>query len=79
MEPPAQETFNKSLPRRSSLKHFNSPSISRFLPLNSSSAQASTVDNGEKDEALGPTKPIYVPTPPNRPPRTPHSGYAFCS
>lgn len=40
----------------------------------STSDSVSTIETGE-DDGVGSVSPVYVPTPPNRDLRTPHSGY----
>ncbi|XP_054797273.1 tocopherol cyclase, chloroplastic-like isoform X2 [Prosopis cineraria] len=53
----------------------------RFVPYKSvlvqDSTGSSTNEKGDEEEALGSVGPTYVPTPPNRALRTPHSGYHF--
>ncbi|KAK4277004.1 hypothetical protein QN277_015077 [Acacia crassicarpa] len=77
VKPP--QTTNNGFHRGSLKLGFRS--ISRFVAYNSVSVQdssgSSTIKKGDEDEALGSARPTYVPTPPNRALRTPHSGYHF--
>ncbi|KAJ7958570.1 Tocopherol cyclase [Quillaja saponaria] len=57
---------------RSSSQIFVSKSIS-----DGESSASSTIEREKEEDSVGSVKPIYVPTPPNRELRTPHSGYHF--